>query len=272
MLLSSDQTDTGIQSYTMHNPLIPLFSLLVGGSGLTHLLLLVLFLCLGTPGIATNTDNTIQRINYCIIFEKSTNIFLSQENWLYTFQIQLPKKIHLDSLYCKMPKCKTVGHIIKSINLLHMQCMASLNTTVNQIHHLISSTTLPPQQTYIGSSRQKRGLFDFVGKIAKSLFGTATSDDINALKRHMQTLNNNNVKLAQAMAQQDHHLSSFISTVDKRFNNVMSAVQKNHQDAIALSSLAHRSMDALEHEFVILCELIFRQTNVTAQLKKNLST
>lgn len=270
MLLSSDQTDTDIQSYTRHNPLIPLFYLLVGGSGLKHLLLLVLFLCLGTPGIATNTDNTIQRINYGIIFEKSTNIFLSQENWLHTFQIQLPKKIHLDSLYCNMPKCKTVGHIIKSINLLRMQCMASVNTTVNQIHHLIPSTTLPPQQTYIGSSRQKRGLFDFVGKISKSLFGTATSDDINALKRHMQTLNNNNVKLAQAMAQQDHHLSSFISTVDKRFNNVMSAVQKNHQDAIALSNLAHRSMDALEHEFVILSELIFRQTNVTAQLEKEL--
>uniref|UniRef100_A0A8W8JE54 Uncharacterized protein n=1 Tax=Magallana gigas TaxID=29159 RepID=A0A8W8JE54_MAGGI len=100
-----------------------------------------------------------------------------------------------------------------------MQCMASVNTTVNQIHHLIPSTTLPPQQTYIGSSRQKRGLFDFV---------------------------------------------------DKRFNNVMSAVQKNHQDAIALSNLAHRSMDALEHEFVILSELIFRQTNVTAQLEKEL--
>lgn len=114
----------------MHNPLVPLFSLLVGGSG--HLLLLVLFLCLGTPGIATNTDNTIQRINYGIIFEKSTNIFLGQENWLHTFQIQLPKNIHLDSLYCNMPKCKTVGHIIKSINLLRMQCMASVNTTVSQ--------------------------------------------------------------------------------------------------------------------------------------------
>lgn len=50
----------------------------------------------------------------------------------------------------------------------------------------------------------------------------------------------------------------------------MSAVQKNHQDAIALSNLASRSMDALEHEFVILSELIFRQTNVTAQLEKEL--
>lgn len=46
--------------------------------------------------------------------------------------------------------------------------------------------------------------------------------------------------------------------------------EKNHQDAIALSNLAHRSMDALEHEFVILSELIFRQTNVTAQLEKEL--
>lgn len=50
----------------------------------------------------------------------------------------------------------------------------------------------------------------------------------------------------------------------------MSAAQKNHQDAIALSNLAHRSMDALEHEFVILSELILKQTSVSTQLEKEL--
>lgn len=72
------------------------------------------------------------------------------------------------------------------------------------------------------------------------------------------------------MAQQDQHLSSFISTVDKRFNNIIEAVQKNHQDAVALSDLAHRSMDALDHEFVILSQLILKQTNASIQLGKEL--
>ena len=67
------------------------------------------------------------------------------------------------------------------------------------------------------------------------------------------------------MAQQDEHLSSFISTVDERFQNVMSAVTKNHRDAIALSELAHRSMDALDHEFQILSQLILQQTNMSQQ-------
>lgn len=55
-----------------------------------------------------------------------------------------------------------------------------------------------------------------MGKIAKSLFGTATSDDIATLQRHMQTLNNNNsIQLTKAMAHQDQHLSSFIDAVSK---------------------------------------------------------
>ena len=48
----------------------------------------------------------------------------------------------------------------------------------------------------------------------------------------------------------------------------MAAIQKNHQDAVAVSELAHRSMDALDHDFVILGQLIIQQTNVSAQLKK----
>lgn len=39
------------------------------------------------------------------------------------------------------------------------------------------ATMLPHQ-----SRRSKRGLFDFIGKIAKSLFGTATEDDIRAVR------------------------------------------------------------------------------------------
>lgn len=86
----------------------------------------------------------------------------------------------------------------------------------------------------------------------------------------MQTLNNNNIKLAKAMAQQDRHLSFLILTVDKRFNNIMAAVKENHQDAVALSDLARRSLDALDHDFVILSQLILKQTNTSAHLGEEL--
>lgn len=169
-----------------------------------------------------------------------------------------------------MPQCKTAGHIIKTINQPRVECIANVNNTVEQIHHLIPTTTLPPQRTFFRSLRSNRGLFDFVGRISKSLFGTAISDDINTLQIHMQTLNNNNIKLAKAKAQQDRHLSFFILTVDKRFNNIMAAVQENHQDAVALPDLARRSLDALDHDFVILSQLILKQTNTSAHLGEEL--
>lgn len=86
----------------------------------------------------------------------------------------------------------------------------------------------------------------------------------------MQILNKNNVKLAKAMAHQYQHLSSFINTVDKRFSNILAVVKKTHQDAVAISRLVHASMDAMDHEFLIMSQLIIKQTNVPAQLEKEL--
>ena len=85
--------------------------------------------------------------------------------------------------------------------------MASVNSTVHQIHILLRQAHVHPPTTFIGSSRsskRKRGMFDFIGQISKFLFGTA--DEIATLQRHMQTLNNNNVKTAKAMAVQEKHL------------------------------------------------------------------
>lgn len=209
-----------------------------------------------------------QRLNYGIIFEPSGELYLGQEYWLHTFEIPLPRKLYLPSpLQCNVPICKYSGHVIKMLNALRTETMASLNSTVYQIHNLVPSSQLNERNQHLTFSRSKRGLFDFIGKISKSLFGTATSDDIATIKRHMQVLNKNNAKVVKAMAQQEKHLSSFISTVNARFDNMMDAVSQNHRDSVALSKLVHTSIDALEHEFVILEELILRQTNATTHLK-----
>ena len=130
--------------------------------------------------------------------------------------------------------------------------MSNINATVNQMRQLIPSSNPPRKNPFFGTSRVKRGLFDFIGEISKSLFGTATASDISTLQRHMQTLNRNNAKLAKAMAVHEKHLSSFISTVNKRFDNVMNAVEQNHRDAVMYATQAQHSIDAVEHEFMLL--------------------
>ncbi|KAK3083806.1 hypothetical protein FSP39_003442 [Pinctada imbricata] len=228
-----------------------------------------IFMILLSFGSANETPE--QRLNYGILFEPAGKLYLGQEYWIHTFEIPLPKKISLQRpLTCHANYCKYAQHVLKMLNALHMQMMSQVNSTVHQIHSLLPQTHLPKPDKFIGSSRSKRGLFDFIGKISKSLFGTATSDEVATIRRHMQLLNRNNAKIAKAMAIQEQHLSSVISNVNDRFDNVMNAVQENHQDTVALTSLLQTSIDAMEHEFAILESLILKQTNASAQLQNAL--
>ncbi|KAK3088640.1 hypothetical protein FSP39_021771 [Pinctada imbricata] len=243
-----------------------------GVSGLQHYILVLALVCsvCCLPTFATGTTNTIlQRINYGVTFHKIADIYLGQEYWAHTFEIPLPRKVHIqERARCNLqePICTKAKSVIMSLNKLKIQAIASVNQTVHEIHQLIPASVLPKQDTFFGRSRSRRGLFDFIGKISKSLFGTATSSDINTLKRHMQALNRNNVKIAKAMATQEKHLSSFISSVDERFQNVMNAVKQNHNDAVALSKLMSSSFDALSHEVMILETLAIEQINASAKL------
>ena len=83
----------------------------------------------------------------------------------------------------------------------------------------------------------------------------------------MCLLNWKNANLAKAIAKQDSHLSSFISTVDKRFNDVMSAIKQNHDNALMLAIQSQSSIDEAEHEMLLLDELILKQFNVTSHLQ-----
>lgn len=65
--------------------------------------------------------------------------------------------------------------------------------------------------------------------------------------------------MAQAMTIQELHLSSFITAVDERFNNLMNAVQKNHQDTVSLNDLIFSFLDAMKHEIVLIKQLILKK-------------
>ena len=177
-------------------------------------------------------SNPIQRLNYGILFEPTAKLHFGQEYWSHTFEIPLPSKMYLPGIpKCQRSTCKVANDVITTLNNLRTECMSNVNSTVQELHRLIPHSYLPSAVSS-SSRRFKRGLFDFIGQISKSLFGTATSDDVNDLKRHMQTLNNDNIKLARAMASEAHQLTSFMSSANDRFNNIAKAVQLNHDETM----------------------------------------
>ncbi|OWF53805.1 transmembrane protein ORF68 [Mizuhopecten yessoensis] len=217
-----------------------------------------------------NEPSLVQRLNYGILFDPTAKLHLGQEYWSHTFEITLPAKIHLPgSLQCRRQQCEPANVVLKTLNALRMQCMASINSTVTKIHRLIPHSYFPNTLKF-GSRRSKRGLMDFIGDVSKSLFGTATSSDVDNLKQHMQAMNNDNIKLAKAMTQEAHQLTSFVSTVNERFDNVIKAVRDNHDESVTLAQQFSSAMDGMQHEYILLENRMLKQINSSAVLEKHL--
>lgn len=176
-------------------------------------MLLVLSLCaLVTPSpIEPTMDIIIQRINYGVIFKEESKLLLAKENWLHTFHVELPKRFQLSKVpFCNVQNrvressCTLLDNMVNFIHGLHEETLAHLNQTLLNIRTMIP-------QTQILKKRQARALLPFIGSLSKSIFGTATMDDVNILAGHINALNSKTEKMAKALEQHSAHLSSFIS-------------------------------------------------------------
>jgi hypothetical protein len=125
--------------------------------------------------------------------------------------------------------------------------MSHVNDTIRQIKELVPQV----HHTNTGpSSRSKRGIFDFVGEFSKTLFGTATTGDLNILAGHMNQLTAKTATMAKLLSQHEQQFSSFISTTDDRFNNVLHGVAKNHEIIEILARQMNVTFDSLEEAYM----------------------
>ncbi|KAH3809067.1 hypothetical protein DPMN_137430 [Dreissena polymorpha] len=168
-------------------------------------------------------DSVVNRLNYGEVFQHSSQVVIARDYWLHTFEIVIPDKFDVPALpACKVnnQSCLMLSHMMTQINSLRLGTAAKFNDTISSIESLIPEST-------ITQSRSKRALLPFIGKLSKGLFGTATMDDVNILADHMNELTKMSVGLSEALSQHEDHVSSFISTANKRMDNLMSGIQKN---------------------------------------------
>ena len=84
--------------------------------------------------------------------------------------------------------------------------------------------------------RQRRGLFNFVGKVSKSLFGTMDDDDAQFYHDHIEHLEQGSVTLTQLLKEQLIVVKSTLGTINESLTDVEYNEQKMREGLTALQS------------------------------------
>ena len=66
---------------------------------------------------------------------------------------------------------------------------------------------------------KNRAILSFVGSLSKTLFGTATIDDVNILVTHINQLIKRDRQISHVLEQHGSHISSFMRLTNHRMQN-----------------------------------------------------
>ncbi len=218
-----------------------------------------------TPILATDP---VQRLNYGIVFKPSHQINFATEYWVHTYEVKLPVVPtipHLNPCTVGNDTCTLTNQIQTHLNLIKTKCIFFINETNNQIIRLI------PQATLSIPSRTKRGILNFVGSFAKTLFGTATVDDVNLLAKHINALTKHDISIVNTLKQHAQHLSSFMKLVDTRFHNALNAVKINHNAIENLSLTLGQDLQSFRTTFLSLTALLTDQIQQASTVEHQLT-
>ena len=196
--------------------------MLPGQLSFSSILTVFLFLLVCQP-TQIDAETIIQRLNYGVVFTEHASVHIAAENWLHTFELEIPRRSNFPQLgTCHRDNntCLLISQLLSQINLLRADTALRLNNTINTVHRLV-----PKAQ--IQKSRRTRSFLPFIGQVSKTLFGTATEDDFNVLAKHINVLSKKTWKLELALSQHGSHFSSFIQTANKRMDNLIKGIEDN---------------------------------------------
>ena len=184
--------------------------------------------------------STVQRLNYGVVFEPVGRMHASSDYWHHTFKIDIPD---IPDIAPIPPPCQDLDHaqLIVSCQMLFEAFNATekLKTNaINELERIRQSIKDTVPQMYIPKqgSRSTRSILPFIGQLSKSLFGTATQQDVAILAKHINSLETRSRALSNSYQHEASSLISFMDTVNKRITLSVTAVRDNHE---AITNLAH---------------------------------
>ncbi|XP_052076736.1 uncharacterized protein LOC127714723 isoform X1 [Mytilus californianus] len=121
-----------------------------------------------------------------------------------------------------------------------------------------------------GRRKSKRAILSFVGQLSKTLFNTATMDDVNLLARHINALTTRTLKLTNTMAQHDQHESSYMASVDKRISNLVTQISDNHNEINMMQKSVLDHVRDAENLFLHLQAKIIESFSLSSKINQQL--
>ncbi|XP_071088962.1 uncharacterized protein [Haliotis cracherodii] len=204
------------------------------------------------PQVTTNPPHDLDDTN---MVPSQSNI-IDQEYWVHTYEVKIPAVPGIPTrsgCHQGNSTCALLNQIQMHLNVIKTKCVSQLTETRQQLMQLIPESKTP------SSTRTKRAVLSFVGSLSKTLFGTATTNDVNILAQHINALTKQDINVAHTLQQHSEHLSSFMKLVDTRFKNAIKGVKANHE-AIRLTARAmEQNVKSIQSTFVTLTSLLIDQ-------------
>ena len=220
-----------------------------------------------------NRGGVFARLNYGVIFRPQQPLQLVTDEWTHVFITQLPDQYDArdDTRYyaefnCSKvydlseASCKAFQPLFNTLVTLHKTSASRVRAVIDHIYSILPDSY---------HNRRSRGLFDLGGRILNSLFGVATTDQLDAIRataRHTMADNANAFHQWQKHAEM---MSSFMSVTNRRLDNlasvirdqqtmmknVYSTVSQLDQDITILRALVTSAIDNITNYITVLNEL-----------------
>ena len=243
-----------------------LFVLVLPGKLTTLSMIMISLILLACQPNQMDAQRIVQRINYGVVFVEEAPVHIAAENWLHTFQLPIPKRSSIPRLgTCHKDNntCLLIGQLLAQINTLRTETALRLNNTIRTVRRLVP-------EAKIQKSRSARSLLPFIGQFSKTLFGTATLDDVNTLAKHINALSKKTNELGQALTQHGAHFSSFISSANKRMDNLMKGIQTNEMAIKYVQTQIQTFASNIQTTFTHMNDLLITQLEHSNHLNHEL--
>jgi hypothetical protein len=170
--------------------------------------------------------------------------------WRHTVAIQWidVQKPNIDPI----PTCPPNNTMCEQLHEIVVSLKTDVDTLIDEINkHVREAKGLIPVEMNVGS-KNKRGIFNFVGEASRSLFGTATEQDIEIVKKHVLALENVSHLNVNQVKRQGKQIATFIKLVDDHVSDCLAGIQANKNMFMLLAQRLNATAFLLENRFFAL--------------------
>ena len=198
---------------------------------------------------------TVDRLNLGVMFKKISTMSTVYDHWPHTFQINFPQldmnvstinNVRCNVSSSSMYACKALRSAVHTLNSINNHHLSQQNHLLQMTRQIVQANPV----TQVPRSRSKRAILPFIGSLSHTLFGTATSKEVERLKSHIMSLEDREVTMASTFEKYSDDLSSFMTITNDRLSSFTDNIEDNHNAILKMtglfSNIAHTVEDNLK--------------------------